>query len=117
MLSFLSHTQLFVIPYCYYSIGVRDHHLELQSHTFGGQKGTLHFIKFATSRMSGFMDMVTENELGHFSKMVCATGGGAFKFENDFKQVSKSLVLHLYFYMSNIGLFSSCVSVIVNMIM
>ena len=45
--------------------------------------------------MSGFMDMVTENELGHFSKMVCATGGGAFKFENDFKQVSETLVLHL----------------------
>ena len=38
--------------------------------------------------------MVTENELGHFSKMVCATGGGAFKFEDDFKQVSESFVLH-----------------------
>ena len=71
----------------YGSSGVRDKHLEVPSHEMGGRKGTLHFIKFETSRMGGFMDMVTENGLGKFSKIVCATGGGAFKFEDDFKQV------------------------------
>ncbi len=71
----------------YGSSGVRDQHLEVPSHEMGGRKGMLHFIKFETSRMGGFMDMVTENGLGKFSKIVCATGGGAFKFENDFKQV------------------------------
>lgn len=67
--------------------GVRDDHLEMHSQEFGGQRGTLHFIKFATSRMSGFMDMVQEYNLTEFSKVVCATGGGAFKFENDFREV------------------------------
>ena len=37
--------------------------------------------------MSGFMDMVQEYNLTEFSKVVCATGGGAFKFENDFREV------------------------------
>ena len=71
----------------YGSSGIRDEHLELHSHELGGQKGTLHFIKFDTNRMIGFMNMVTENGLGKFSKVVCATGGGAFKFEDDFHQV------------------------------
>ena len=71
----------------YGTSGIRDKRLELRVESSEGQKGTLHFIKFATSRMEGFMKMVTENGLGKFSKMVCATGGGAFKFENDFLQV------------------------------
>ena len=75
----------------YGSSGIRDKHLEVSSHKVGLQKGTLHFIKFDTSRMSGFMDMVTKNGLGKFSKIVCATGGGAFKFEEDFREVSKMI--------------------------
>lgn len=71
----------------YGTSGVRDKRLEFRIDGLKGQKGTLHFIKFATSRMEGFMQMVTENGLGKFSKVVCATGGGAFKFENDFLQV------------------------------
>ena len=71
----------------YGSTGVRDKHLEVPSDSMGIRKGTLHFIKFETCRMSGFMDMVTKNGLGKFSKIVCATGGGAYKFEDDFKQV------------------------------
>ena len=75
----------------YGTSGVRDKRLELRVE---GQKGTLHFIKFATSRMEGFMKMVTENGLGKFSKVVCATGGGAFKFENDFLQVQCTCQFH-----------------------
>ena len=72
----------------YGSTGIRDHRLEMQNQTIGRETGTLHFIKFATSRMNGFFDMVTNNGLGRFPKVVCATGGGAFKFEKEFKEVS-----------------------------
>lgn len=71
----------------YGSSGMRDEHLELRGQRLGHHTGTLHFIKFATSRMDGFFDMVTKNGLSRFSKVVCATGGGAFKFEKDFKTV------------------------------
>ena len=72
----------------YGSSGIRDQRLEMPRQCLCGQMGTLHFIKFATSRMHGFFDMVTKNGLGTFPKVVCATGGGAFKFENDFREVS-----------------------------
>ena len=72
----------------YGSTGKRDEKLEVHDHRLGGQLGTLHFIKFETVRIEGFMNMVTENGLGKFKKVVCATGGGAFKFEEDFRQVS-----------------------------
>ena len=75
----------------YGSTGKRDEKLEMPNHGLGGQLGTLHFIKFETVRMEGFMKMVTENGLGRFSKVVCATGGGAFKFEKDFRQVREAL--------------------------
>ena len=34
------------------------------------------------------MRMVVDNGLTDFSKGVCATGGGAFKYEKEFKEVS-----------------------------
>ncbi len=71
----------------YGSSGMRDERLELVGQRLRRITGTLHFIKFATSRMDGFFDMVTKNGLSRFSKVVCATGGGAFKFEEDFKKV------------------------------
>ena len=72
----------------YGSTGMRDKRLEMNSVRMGSQEVTLHFIKFATVRMDGFFDMVTKNGLSRFPKIVCATGGGAFKFEEDFKKVS-----------------------------
>ena len=71
----------------YGSSGVRDKRLELTEQRLGPHTGTLHFLKFATSRMDGFFDMVTKNGLSRFPKIVCATGGGAFKFEKDFNKV------------------------------
>ncbi len=71
----------------YGSTGRRDERLELANQKVGSHVGTLHFLKFATSRMEGFFDMVTKNGLSRFPKVVCATGGGAFKFEKEFKQV------------------------------
>lgn len=72
----------------YGSTGIRDQRLEMNDVRIGGQEGTLHYIKFATVRMEGFFDMVTKNGLSRFPKIICATGGGAFKFEKDFKKVS-----------------------------
>ena len=71
----------------YGSTGTRDERLEVTNVRVGQHVGTLHFLKFATCRMDGFFDMVTKNGLSRFPKVVCATGGGAFKFELDFKQV------------------------------
>lgn len=71
----------------YGSTGKRDQHLEMHNQHIGKQTGTLHFIKFATCRMDGFFDMATNNGFGGFRKVVCATGGGAFKFERDFEEV------------------------------
>lgn len=65
----------------------RDVHLELKDQKLGSMTGTLHFIKFATARMEGFMQMVNDNGLTDFSKGVCATGGGAYKYEKEFKEV------------------------------
>ena len=72
----------------YGSTGIRDQRLEMNDVRIASQEGTLHFIKFATVRMEGFFDMVTKNGLSRFPKIICATGGGAFKFEKDFKKVS-----------------------------
>ncbi len=72
----------------YGSTGMRDQRLEMNDVRIGSEEGTLHFIKFATGRMEGFFDMVTKNGLSRFPKIICATGGGAFKFEKDFKKVS-----------------------------
>ena len=72
----------------YGSTGMRDQRLEMNNVRIADQEGTLHFIKFATGRMEGFFDMVTKNGLSRFPKIICATGGGAFKFEKDFKKVS-----------------------------
>ena len=37
--------------------------------------------------MNLFLDMVKEKNLSSLADTVHATGGGAYKFENDFKQV------------------------------
>ena len=82
----------------YGSTGIRDQRLEMNDVRIGSQEGTLHFIKFATGRMEGFFDMVTKNGLSRFPKIICATGGGAFKFEKDFKKVSLLNYRRLYIY-------------------
>jgi type II pantothenate kinase len=52
----------------YGSTGIRDQQLEMHGQRIGGYVGTLHFIKFATSRMDGFFDMATNNGLAKFPK-------------------------------------------------
>jgi len=62
---------------------------------FGGRRGTFHFIRFPTSEMQAFIDMAKAKNFPSLATSICATGGGAFKFEADFKQVL-NIALLLY---------------------
>lgn len=50
--------------------------------------GTLHFIRFPTCEMNNFLDLAKKKGMAASVSTVCATGGGAFKFEENFKNVS-----------------------------
>ena len=56
----------------------------------GGRKGILHFIRFPTSEMSNFVELAKSKGMATLASTVCATGGGAYKFENQFHAVSCS---------------------------
>ncbi|CAF0764849.1 unnamed protein product [Rotaria sordida] len=63
--------------------GFRDDDLELTDIELGGRRGNLHFIRFPTARMSIFLDLCIMKNLHTLTFQVFATGGGAYKFEND----------------------------------
>lgn len=63
--------------------------------TIRGRRGSLHFIRFPTSEMGNFISLAKAKGMAELVTTVCATGGGAFKFESKFKEASV------------IGLFSS----------
>lgn len=52
-----------------------------------GRQGTLHFIRFPTSEMGNFLELAKSKGMANLVTTVCATGGGAFKFEDNFKKV------------------------------
>lgn len=62
----------------------------------GGRMGTLHFIRFPTSAMNVFLQLAKSKGMAYMASTVCATGGGAFKFEDNFRKVRKHVYL-LYF--------------------
>lgn len=68
----------------YGTTGKRDEHLEM-SCTINGRRGKLHFIRFATSQMSEFIKMAKDKGLTDLVEHVCATGGGAYKFEEQIR--------------------------------
>lgn len=70
----------------YGSTGKRDEHLEMPNCTINKREGTLHFIRFSSSQMSEFIKMAKDKRLADLIDNVCATGGGAYKFENAFKK-------------------------------
>lgn len=53
-----------------------------------GRRGTLHFIRFPTSEMSNFLLLAKSKGMATLVTTVCATGGGAYKFEENFRSVS-----------------------------
>ena len=72
----------------YGETGIRDQHLEIVDIKFGGRVGTFHFIRFPTSEMHAFIELAKNRNLASLATSICATGGGAYKFEEDFKQVN-----------------------------
>ncbi|ELT92065.1 hypothetical protein CAPTEDRAFT_164688 [Capitella teleta] len=70
----------------YGKTGIRDKHLEMPGQWMEGRRGTLHFIRFPTSDMNAFVEMAKAKNFPSLATSVCATGGGAFKFEEEFQR-------------------------------
>ncbi|OXA51233.1 pantothenate kinase 3 isoform X2 [Folsomia candida] len=68
----------------YGETGHRDDHLQMENVTIGGRRGSLHYIRFPTSEMDNFLELAKSKGMASLASTVCATGGGAFKFENQF---------------------------------
>ncbi|CAL9686847.1 unnamed protein product [Knipowitschia caucasica] len=77
----------------YGSTGIRDVHLELQDLTLCGRTGNLHFIRFPTQDLPVFLQMGRDKHFSSLHTTLCATGGGAYKFEADFRMMA-DLELH-----------------------
>ncbi|GFU49220.1 pantothenate kinase 1 [Trichonephila clavipes] len=75
----------------YCNTGTRDVHLQMDNATVNKRRGSLHFIRFPTSQMKVFLRLVKNKQIASVSSTVCATGGGAFKFEEDFQKLRKGL--------------------------
>lgn len=69
----------------YGTTGKRDAHLEMQNCVINKRPGSLHFIRFATSEMAEFLAMAKNKRFADTVNTVCATGGGAYKFEEYIK--------------------------------
>lgn len=72
----------------YGTSGIRDVHLVMKDQLIGGRRGSLHFIRFPTSSMEGFIDLCKAKHFNTLVTEICATGGGAYKFEEDFIKVT-----------------------------
>uniref|UniRef100_A0A182WEE9 pantothenate kinase n=1 Tax=Anopheles minimus TaxID=112268 RepID=A0A182WEE9_9DIPT len=70
----------------YGKTGHRDSHLQMDNVVIRGRRGSLHFIRFPTSEMLSFLKLAKSKGMAQLVTTVCATGGGAFKFEEDFRQ-------------------------------
>uniref|UniRef100_A0A182NPN0 pantothenate kinase n=1 Tax=Anopheles dirus TaxID=7168 RepID=A0A182NPN0_9DIPT len=69
----------------YGKTGHRDSHLQMDDVVIRGRRGSLHFIRFPTSEMRSFLQLARSKGMAQLVTTVCATGGGAFKFEEDFR--------------------------------
>ncbi|KAK6301419.1 hypothetical protein J4Q44_G00274720 [Coregonus suidteri] len=79
----------------YGKTGIRDVHLELKNLTVCGRTGNLHFIRFPTQAMHHFIQMGRDKNFSSLHTTLCATGGGAYKFENDFRTMADLELLKL----------------------
>jgi len=71
----------------YGDTGTRDEKLAMKSVVLGEREGHLHFIRFPTDVVGKFLLLAKELNASVLNNKVCATGGGAFKFEKDFREV------------------------------
>jgi len=67
-----------------YEAGVKDKQLSFYSRYLAGE---LHFIRFETCRMKNAMDLIRVNNLHLNIAEMGATGGGAHKYEGDWKRL------------------------------
>ncbi|CAG0890529.1 unnamed protein product [Darwinula stevensoni] len=79
----------------YGKTGHRDVHLQMDQVCIGGRHGSLHFIRFPTTEMSEFVTLAKRKGLAQMAHTICATGGGAYKYEAEF-QKEVNLVLHKF---------------------
>ena len=79
----------------YGQTGIRDIYLQMDNCCINGRIGTLHFIRFPTSEMPVFLKLAKSKGIASMASTVCATGGGAFKFECDFES-EVNLQLHKF---------------------
>ncbi|XP_008397041.1 pantothenate kinase 2, mitochondrial isoform X2 [Poecilia reticulata] len=77
----------------YGTTGIRDVHLEMKDLSLCGRTGNLHFIRFPTHDLPVFMQMGRNKHFSSLHTTLCATGGGAYKFESDFRTMA-DLELH-----------------------
>eukprot|EP00096_Caligus_rogercresseyi_P004258 TRINITY_DN18450_c0_g1_i1.p1 TRINITY_DN18450_c0_g1~~TRINITY_DN18450_c0_g1_i1.p1 ORF type:complete len:378 (+),score=154.15 TRINITY_DN18450_c0_g1_i1:101-1234(+) len=75
--------------------GHRDTHLQLDNAQIGGEEGTIHFIRFPTSEVQSFIELAKAKGMASMASTICATGGGAYKFEKDFKDLV-NMTLHKF---------------------
>lgn len=76
----------------YYQTVNAVHWLQMDNVVIRGRRGTLHFIRFPTSQMGRFLALARSKGMANLVSTVCATGGGAYKFEEDFKRVHTNII-------------------------
>ncbi|KAF6029252.1 PANK2 [Bugula neritina] len=64
--------------------GVRDTHLEIKTQ-LGEYTGSMHFIRFPTAAMPAFIELAKSKNFPLLATTICATGGGAHKFSNEYE--------------------------------
>ncbi|XP_055907307.1 pantothenate kinase 3 isoform X2 [Eupeodes corollae] len=69
----------------YGKTGHRDTHLQMDNVVIRKRRGSLHFIRFQTSDMGNFLSLAKAKGMAELVTTVCATGGGAYKFEKNFR--------------------------------
>ncbi|XP_048853057.1 pantothenate kinase 3-like isoform X14 [Brienomyrus brachyistius] len=72
----------------YGSTGIRDVQLEVKGLELCGRMGNLHFIRFPTQDLTTFLQMTRDKQFSGLHTTLCATGGGAHKFEADFRTIA-----------------------------
>ena len=82
----------------YGKTGHRDTHLQMDNIIIRGRRGTLHFIRFPTSEMGNFLALARMKGMATLVTTVSATGGGAYKFEDNFRKVKGAALSSTHFF-------------------
>jgi len=75
--------------------GHRDEQKQMEDVIIMNRRGRLHFIRFPTQHMGTFLELAKQKGMAETLSTVCATGGGAYKFENDIKR-ELNMTLHRF---------------------